>query len=372
MPSVQTSGAQPAPSDRRRSQAGSGFRRHKPACRRRATQAVSARASAATVYVGSPEGPTAAFGSSYRQVQEQGRACQLVDQDACFGPDVAIPFLAGGLLQVGCIAGLCSGDVVILLSSVLVGRLKDPTPYRQNQRCNRLAAIERMGVAQRVGSQLRACEAFRRQMLQHRLGLAAQPGCSGWTLFGKALEQANARGHVQHFDQFGMRAAVDRVRPKSLQPQSCCGEMNNRAVELLQCVAQGGGDAGVAEGGVEPRRSICKRTRDSAAATQQRREGRMFLTGELADARTFRSLRRARARSKGRRSRLRNEAKCLAADQALQTGRRPRNSCRRETGGQDRALERLARPSQVQRDTKTASMPSRRCNWQMATPGNSA
>jgi len=32
----------------------------------------------------------------------------------------------------------------------------------------------------------------------------------------------------------------------------------------------------------------------------------------------------------------------------------------------------FSRPSQLHRDTNTASMPSRRCNWQMATPGNSA
>ena len=33
---------------------------------------------------------------------------------------------------------------------------------------------------------------------------------------------------------------------------------------------------------------------------------------------------------------------------------------------------RRLRPSQAQRETKTASIPSRRCNWQIATPGSSA
>ena len=33
---------------------------------------------------------------------------------------------------------------------------------------------------------------------------------------------------------------------------------------------------------------------------------------------------------------------------------------------------RFARPSQVQRETNTASTPSRRCSWQMETPGSSA
>lgn len=32
----------------------------------------------------------------------------------------------------------------------------------------------------------------------------------------------------------------------------------------------------------------------------------------------------------------------------------------------------LALPSQLQRETKIASMPSRRCSWQIATPGSSA
>ena len=90
-------------------------------------------------------------------------------------------------------------------------------------------------------------------------------------------------------------------------------------------------------------------------SAQQRRQGRMFLTGELADAKTFDRCVERRAFESAGAAGLRSEANCSP----------PSRRCRRvwaeelvptQTGSQDRALK-LSLAVQVQRDTKTASMP---------------
>ena len=96
----------------------------------------------------------------------------------------------------------------------------------------------------------------------------------------------------------------------------------------------------------------------------------MFLRAELADANVFYGLVERRALETLAQP-LAQQGEMLAAEQALQSrvDLVVHAGANRRSGS---ASEVFSRPSQVHRDTNTASMPSRRCNWQMATPGSSA
>jgi hypothetical protein len=65
---------------------------------------------------------------------------------------------------------------------------------------------------------------------------------------------------------------------------------------------------------------------------------------------------------------LAQQGEVVAAEQALKphVGRPAHAGANLRSGSPSRIL---ARPSQLQRETKTASMPSRRCSWQIADPG---
>ncbi len=80
-----------------------------------------------------------------------------------------------------------------------------------------------------------------------------------------------------------MIAAVDDVRPERLQPEARGGEMDDRAVESLQRVAQGSGDAGALQGGVDEANVDLQGAGLTWPAAEQRRQRGVLLRGELAE-----------------------------------------------------------------------------------------
>ena len=136
-------------------------------------------------------------------------------------------------------------------------------------------------------------------------------------------------GALQQSDQFGMRAAVDHVRPQRLQPQARRGEMRDRAIELFQRVAQRSGDAGVLQGGIDEADVDLQGIGVARRAAEQRGQCSMFLRGELADAKAFdRGVERRAFETLAQALAQRGEAGRRRAGVAAV--RRPRNSCRRK------------------------------------------
>ena len=147
------------------------------------------------------------------------------------------------------------------------------------------------------------------------------------------------------------------------------GGIDDGAVQRLQRRAQAGRQAGTLQGGVDLGQIDRHRRAGAPRPAQQPGQRRMLigLQPRQPERRRQRSLwqgREALAKPQTQRGQRR------AAQQALQArvGHAGSAGSRRSGSG----TRCLARPSQVQRDTNTASTPSRRCSWQMATPGSSA
>jgi hypothetical protein len=84
-----------------------------------------------------------------------------------------------------------------------------------------------------------------------------------------------------------MMAAVDRIRPKRLQPKARRGEVSDRAVGLLQRVAERRGDARALQSCIEEANVDLQRTRVTRRAADQRSQSSVFLCRQLADADGF-------------------------------------------------------------------------------------
>lgn len=82
-------------------------------------------------------------------------------------------------------------------------------------------------------------------------------------------------------------AAVDRIRPKRLQPKARRGEVSDRAVGLLQRVAERRGDARALQSCIEEANVDLQRTRVTRRAADQRSQSSVFLCRQLADADGF-------------------------------------------------------------------------------------
>ena len=146
--------------------------------------------------------------------------------------------------------------------------------------------------------------------------------------------------------------------------------MGDGTVELLQRVAQGAGDARASQRGIDQAEVDLQRGGVALRAAEQRGQRRMFFRGEPVDADLLDdAVERCALESPPQA--LAQGGEMLAAEQALEPGidRHAHSGANLRSGSSSRIL---ARPSQVHRETKTASMPSRRCSWQMATPGSSA
>src|SRR5262249_32016524 len=104
--------------------------------------------------------------------------------------------------------------------------------------------------------------------------------------------------------------------------------------------------------------------------TYERSERGVFLRGEAIDANMIDGLVHGSAFEAPAQP-LSQRCEIVRTEQSLETdvGWRVHEKANRRSGSASRCL---ARPSQVQRETNTASIPSRRCNWQIATPGSSA
>src|SRR5207249_5071173 len=144
-----------------------------------------------------------------------------------------------------------------------------------------------MSIPQHVGSQLRTCDAVRGQALQHRLCTAAQLDRCRGGLSGKTFEQSHSGRSLEQFDQSGVTAPLDRIRPKSSRLEPRCGEVSDGAVELFQSVAQGSSDARVLEGGIYKVNVDLQGIGVTLPATQQRSERSVFLRCEFGNAKAF-------------------------------------------------------------------------------------
>ncbi|MCY1228454.1 hypothetical protein D9M72_407730 [compost metagenome] len=155
--------------------------------------------------------------------------------------------------------------------------------------------------------------------------------------------------------------------------------VDNRAVKDLQCRADRLRNAGGAQGGIHggdiqlqrscrARRTPCQQSQgfmlDRRELRQQHGVGGSGIAGAIVDTNEYPPQPHPQF-AQGR-----------AAEQPLQPGigARIADWVGHASGNllSGSLSCRLARPSQVQRETKTASMPSRRWSWQMDTPGNSA
>lgn len=183
---------------------------------------------------------------AHGQVQEQHRARQFIDQYAGLSPDVAVALRTTARLQFA-VSRWLAIDVII----IVIGPSDYLTPDRQYQGCRGLSAVERVGVAQHVGGQLRTSDAARGQALQYRFDTATELESRRWALSCKALEKPDARRSLKQSDQFAVSAAAQHIRPHRLQRKARRGEIRNRAIELFKCVAQRSGDAGILERGID-------------------------------------------------------------------------------------------------------------------------
>gem|GEM_PF-4993436 len=290
------------------------------------------------------------------QVQEQGRPCQFVDQHACARPHVA-----------DALAGLAVVVVLLLRGRWFVSEL---APSGQHERGRGASCVERVGISERLRSKARASHATGRQVLQHGVRVGQQLQGDRCVLPRKTLEQALHGRFLQAGSQRRMPSRCDDRGPCGAQGGLLGGEMRDGAVELFQCVSQRCGDPCAKERRVDFADIDLHRFRRAGRATDQERQGLPFFPNQAAKT-------KARRRSvwigplEMTAQALTQGSQVLAAQDLVQTriDRLAHGEGKRRSGS---LSGRLARPSQVQRDTKMASMPSRRCNWQIDTPGSSA
>lgn len=167
-----------------------------------------------------------------------------------------------------------------------------------------------------------------------------------------------------------MAAAVDDGGPLRLQVEAHPGAMQDGAVELFRRVAQGRCDAGAPQIGIKLADIDPQRPGTALRAAEQRGQRRVFFGAELGemnmiDRAAERSALEALAQPPAQRGEM------LSAEQTPKTRIHlvVHAGANRRSGS---ASSLLSRPSQVQRETNTAPMPSRHCSWQIAAPGNSA
>ena len=160
-----------------------------------------------------------------RKVQEQGRARQLVYQDARCRPGVSRPL--------GC-----------RWRPDLVRRRDAAALHGEDESRHGLTVVESVGIAKRFGRQVRSGLSVGRQALQHRFGLPAQPRGRRRILSRQALQQAEAGRHPQQRGEARMAAIRDQVCPLHMQTLTRGRQVEDRSVQSLQRIAQGAGDAG--------------------------------------------------------------------------------------------------------------------------------
>ena len=195
-------------------------------------------------------------------------------------------------------------------------------------------------------------------------------------LAGQAFEQGGGAWGLQPALQPGIVPGPARHGgPSRLH---CCvdvGAADDRAVDPLQHFPERARDAGGAQRGVQPRDVNAGRSCRASRAAGEKRQRFVFGGAELCEQQRLPVGPVDAALDRASQS-LAQGCKGGTTQQALDAGiwlggwlLGRHGAGNRRSGSSSR---RRARPSQVQRDTCTASMPSRRCSWAIATPGSSA
>jgi hypothetical protein len=188
------------------------------------------------------------------------------------------------------------------LAIFVAGGRDNSPPYRQHKARRCLAVVERMGVSQHIGGQLRPGDGVRRQALQNRLGATAQLRGHRGLSSREALQQTDADRQLKQRNQPRVLAAIDDVGPKRFQPMPLGNEVHDRAVQLFQRVAQRRRDTGALQRSVDQANVDVQGSGRALRTAEQRGQCCVFACREPADVhalddvverRTFKALAQA-------------------------------------------------------------------------------